>query len=113
VGEDAGEIGTLQDANVLDPPAGLLARLQLQDGVDAEPASPHGEAEDLVERDEREFRRARREDLLVAVRPRRDPIHGHVAQLRLAEWAEGRVGGAKKETATQKLAALRKVTDSK
>ncbi len=38
--QEPAQVGALQDSHVLDPPAGLLAGLQLHDRVNADPAAP-------------------------------------------------------------------------
>src|SRR5439155_21041655 len=106
VGDEASEVALVEDADLPRTALRLLARLQARDGAGAHPAAPHGEAENLVERDERELRRVPRERLLVALRPLRHVVGRQVAQLHLAERAALRVGRAEHMAADDALVAL-------
>jgi len=64
---------------------GLLARLQAVDGVDADPALPHGVAENLAQGDEGEQRGRPCERALVSLRPGGDPVRRQIAELHRAE----------------------------
>jgi hypothetical protein len=68
VGQEAGELLAFKDRDLLRGPVGLLARFEPADRFLGQPATADGEAADLVERDQDDTRRGRRERALVRLR---------------------------------------------